>query len=114
MWAKNECKIHVPKNGLSAIFWLPFPKIGQKSCFWRKNSNFEVKLPENKSFPKYKLNIPQIGNHKYYNLGEFKKNCCARFFLNFTNAFFHNSQKTTFYVKISDKNVHKTSKSGAK
>jgi len=65
-------------------------------------------------FSQIQANIPLIGNHKVYNLGEFEKILRARFFLNFINVFFHNSQKTTFYVKISDKNVHKTSKSGAK
>ena len=81
--------------------------LGQKFEFWGQ-------IARKQEFSQIHANIPQIGNHKYYNLGEFEKICRARIFLNFTNAFFHNSQKTTFYLKISDKNVHKTSKSGAK
>ena len=76
--------------------------------------DFRGQIAEKQEFSQIQANIPLIGHKKYYNLGEFEKNCCARIFLNFTNAFFHNSQKTTFYVKISDKNVHKTSKTGAK
>ena len=77
--------------------------LGQKFDFWGQ-------IAEKQEFSQIQADIPLIGHKKYYNLGEFEKNCWSRFFLNLQNAFLAKFQKMPILAKFSDENGHKMSK----
>jgi len=91
-WMQNTCAEKWPIGHFSASLSKNRPKIvflGQKFEFWGQ-------IARKQEFSQIQANIPQIGNHKYYNLGEFEKILRARFFSNVTNVF---SQKWPKFTK---------------
>ena len=84
---------------------LKMANLGQKFDFWGQ-------IAEKQEFSQIQADISLIGHKKYYNLGEFEKNCRTRFFLNLQNVFFAKFQKMPILAKFSEENGHKTSKNG--
>ena len=84
----------------------------QKMAILGQKFDFRGLIAEKQEFSQIQANIPLIGHKKYYNLGEFEKNCWSRFFLNLQNAFFAKIQKMPILAKFSDENGHKMSKNG--